>query len=337
MRRVICLQPGELKMVTADRPPLASGHALVRIRRVGVCGTDFHAYRGRQPYFIYPRVLGHELSGEVVEIDTGTSHLQIGDRVTILPYIECGQCIACRNGKTNCCTRLRVLGVHTDGGMQEWLSIPATHLVQANDLSLDEAALVEPLSIGAHAVKRAGVRAGETALVIGAGPIGLGVMKFAKLAGANVLAMDMNEARLQFARSWAGADGSISVTDQPAEELAALTEGDYPTIVFDATGNASSMNQAFDYVSHGGRLVFVGLVKGDISFFDPDFHRKELTLLSSRNATREDFAAVIQAMREGLVDINPFVTHRVAFEHTVECFTKWLQPETDVIKAVLNI
>lgn len=337
MERVVCLQPGELKMVQADCPVLASGDALVHIRRIGICGTDFNAFAGQQPYFTYPRILGHELSGEIVEIDENSSGLQTGDRVTILPYLECGECIACRNGKPNCCTRLSVLGVHKDGGMQEWLAVPASHLIKTNEITLDEACVIEPLSIGAHAIRRATIKPGETVLVIGTGPIGLGVMKFAKLAGARVLAMDINESRLTFARHWIGTDGSINATKHPVESLETMTNGDNPTIVFDATGNVHSMIDSFEYVAHGGKLVFVGLVKNDVKFNDPDFHKKELTLLSSRNATREDFSTVIQAFKDGEIDINSYVTHRENFNHTVEAFTNWRKPEAGVIKAMLEL
>lgn len=336
MKCIVCQKPNEFKMTEAEPPVMEQGEALVRIRRIGICGTDLHAYKGNQPYFTYPRVLGHELSGTVLESSSG--EFQAGNQVSIIPYLECGSCIACRNGKTNCCTNMRVLGVHTDGGMREIISVPVDHLIKTDGLSLDQAALLEPLSIGAHAVRRSGLQKGELALVIGAGPIGLGVMVLAKQRGANVIAMDMNENRLQFCKEWAQADYTVNVRNNPMEALAEISSGELPTVVFDATGNAKSMMDSFNYVSHGGRLVFVGLVKADIAFNDPDFHKKELTLMSSRNATREDFDIVIQAVRNsGEIDIDRYITHRASFGQMIEEFESWLNPANGVIKAIVEV
>lgn len=335
MKSIVCKQPNELKMIEAEPPVMGQGEALVQIRRIGICGTDLHAYRGNQPFFTYPRVLGHELSGTILQSDS--SDFQIGEQVSVIPYLECGSCIACRNGKTNCCTQMKVLGVHTDGGMREIIAVPTSHLIKTDGISLDQAALLEPLSIGAHAVRRSGLHKGELALVIGAGPIGLGVMVLAKQRGARVIAMDINEERLRFCQEWAQVDYTVNVLNHPLEALAEITDGDLPTVVFDATGNAKSMMDAFNYVSHGGRLVYVGLVKADIAFNDPDFHKKELTLMSSRNATREDFDTVIQAVRDGAVDIDRYITHRVSFGHMIDEFEKWYDPANGVIKAIVEL
>ncbi|WP_240421020.1 zinc-binding alcohol dehydrogenase family protein [Paenibacillus periandrae] len=335
MKSIVCVQPNELKMIEVQPPVMGHGEALVQIRRIGICGTDLHAYRGNQPFFTYPRVLGHELSGTILQSDS--SDFQIGDQVSVIPYLECRSCIACRNGKTNCCTQMQVLGVHTDGGMREIIAVPASHLIKTDGISLDQAALLEPLSIGAHAVRRSDLQQGEFALVIGAGPIGLGVMVLAKQRGAKVIAMDINEERLKFCQEWAQVDYTVNVLNHPLEALAEITDGDLPTVVFDATGNAKSMMDAFNYVSHGGRLVYVGLVKADIAFNDPDFHKKELTLMSSRNATREDFDTVIQAVRHGAVDIDRYITHRVSFDHMIDEFEKWYDPANGVIKAIVEL
>ncbi|MCM3748715.1 zinc-binding alcohol dehydrogenase family protein [Paenibacillus pasadenensis] len=317
-------------------PELGAGEAIVQIRRVGICGTDLHAFKGNQPFFSYPRVLGHELSGTVVQAADGTG-LQAGDQVAVIPYLHCGECIACRSGKTNCCTSMKVLGVHVDGGMRERIAVPATHLIRTAGLSLDESAMLEPLAIGAHAVRRSRVTKGETVLVIGAGPIGLGVMAFAKYAGARVIAMDVNEERLAFCRSWAAVDGTVNALEGAVEQLEQLTSGDYPTIVFDATGNAKSMEAAFRYVAHGGTLVYVGLVKNDLSFSDTEFHKREMTLMGSRNATKADFDHVLEVLKSGSIDIGRYVTHRSSFEQMAGQFDTWLNPASKVIKAVVEL
>ncbi|TVY07793.1 zinc-binding alcohol dehydrogenase family protein [Paenibacillus cremeus] len=337
MKTIVCEEPNRFLMKDTTIPVPSAGEALIRIKRVGICGTDIHAYRGNQPYFVYPRILGHELSAEIVEIGANEQGLKPGDIVTVMPYLECGTCIACRQGKTNCCTQMSVLGVHQDGGMREYMTVRADHLLPTDGLTLDQSAIVECLSIGAHAVRRAAITPGETALVIGAGPIGLGVMKYAKLSGAKVIALDMNQERLEFCKQWAPADEVVNVTNEPLQAIEAITGGDLPTVVLDATGNAKSMESALQYVSHGGRLIYVGLVKADISFSDPEFHKREMTMMSSRNATREDFARVIDSIRDGKVDTGAFITHRAGFDEMIDTYEQWMNPQTGVIKAVVEL
>lgn len=337
MKQIVCEQPDQLVMREAPEPQLDEGLVIVRVRRIGICGTDLHAYKGNQPFFSYPRVLGHELAGEVEAVHPSVDGVRTGDIVSVIPYMECGRCIACRGGRTNCCTNMQVLGVHRDGGMSERMAVPASHLIVANQLTLDQAAVLEPLSIGAHAVRRSELQAGDTALVIGAGPIGLGVMALAKQRGAKVIAMDVNEERLAYCRTWAGVEETVHALHSPKERLEAITGGDYPLVVFDATGNAQSMMQAIHYVAHSGKLVYVGLVKGDITFSDPEFHKRELTMMGSRNATREDFELVVQAVESGRIDVDSFITHRADFDGMIEAYDGWLQPEAKVIKAVVEL
>lgn len=337
MKQLVCQKPFQLNFEKIGMPDPHEGEALVRIRRIGICGTDFHAYTGNQPYFTYPRILGHELSGEIVEINDRLSSFRVGDQVAINPYQECGQCQACKGGKTNCCERLEVRGVHRDGGMREYVAIPTSHLINANDVDLDSAALIECLSIGAHAVRRANLTKDDLILVIGAGPIGLGVMKLAKLAGAKVIALDMNDRRLQFSQEWANVDHVINVANNPLENIRKITNGDLPGVVFDATGNKKSMESALHYVSFGGKLVFVGLIRDDLSFYYPDFHQKEITLYSSRNATSVDFEKVVQTMKDGQIDSESFITHKIPFDKIKNRFAELMDPEANVIKAMIEL
>jgi 2-desacetyl-2-hydroxyethyl bacteriochlorophyllide A dehydrogenase len=337
MKGIVCEQVGRFAPVEWPEPAYVPGEAIVRIRRVGICGTDLHAFQGNQPFFTYPRMLGHELAGIVERVGDNSAGLREGDQVSVIPYLHCGKCIACRSGKTNCCTELKVLGVHVDGGMRERMSVPVTHLVKTEGLTLDETAVLEPLAIGAHAVRRSGLRRGETVLVVGGGPIGLGVIAFAQAAGANVIVMDINEERLAFSRSWAGVRHTAVASERSEEQLRAMTDGDLPTIVFDATGSAKSMAASFGYTAHGGTLVFVGLVKSDVAFHDPEFHKRELTLMASRNATRADFGHVLETVRSGAVDVARYVTHRVPFDGMIAQFGDWLKPESKVIKAMVEL
>ncbi|TFE22744.1 zinc-binding alcohol dehydrogenase family protein [Cohnella luojiensis] len=337
MQAIVCEEIGRFKISEFPEPSYVEGEAIVRIKRIGICGTDLHAFKGNQPFFTYPRVLGHELAGLIERIGDNEAGLAAGDQVSVIPYLHCGKCIACRNGKTNCCTSMKVLGVHVDGGMRELISVPVTHLIRTNGLTLDQSAVLEPLSIGAHAVRRSGLLKGETALVIGGGPIGLGVMAFAKYAGARVIAMDINDERLAFCRSWAGIDETVNALHEPKAKLSELTNGEFPTVVFDATGNARSMTDVFDLAAHGGKLVFVGLVKSDITFNDPEFHKRELTLMGSRNATKEDFDHVYSAVKNGLIDVGGYITHRSTFAGMIGEFESWLKPESKVIKAMVEL
>jgi len=336
MRTILLEEPYRLRQVDSRPPVRKAGEALVKVKRIGVCGTDMHAFRGRQPYFTYPRVLGHELAVEVVEADAN-SDVSPGDLCAVMPYLSCGACIACRAGKTNCCASLKVLGVHVDGGMTDLLSVPVATLIRGDGLSLEQMALVENQSIGAHAVRRAAPAPGETALVVGAGPIGLGVIQAVKAKGARVIVADVSEDRLDFCRKSLHVDDVILAPDDVAGELARMTSGELAPVVFDATGHPGSMERSFDFVSSGGRLVFVGLVQADIRFNDPEFHRRELTLYASRNATREDFEWVMEAMRKGAMVTDPIITHKVAFDDLAGSFEGLLRPEAKVIKAMVEV
>jgi 2-desacetyl-2-hydroxyethyl bacteriochlorophyllide A dehydrogenase len=337
MKTIILQQPGEfIRTETAAPEGIGPGEALVRVRRVGICGTDLHAFRGRQPFFSYPRILGHELGVEILAIGPNSAGLKPGDHCAVEPYLNCGHCIACRRGKTNCCVSLAVLGVHTDGGMREIIRVPDHKLHRSDKLTLEQLALIETLGIGAHAVQRAAIEAGETVLVIGAGPIGLAVMQFAVPAGARVLVMDINETRLEFCRRRMGVERTILAGPDALAEIRELTGNDLPTVVFDATGNPNSMAAAFEYVSHGGKLIFVGLFQGDMTFNDPHFHRREISLLATRNSTSADFRHIIGLMESGAIDTSPWITHRAAADEMIAQFPSWLEPATGVIKAVVE-
>ena len=336
MKTLICTQPGALDYTKTAMPVAEAGETILKIERIGICGTDLHAYEGTQPFFNYPRILGHELAATIVQTSAGG--FSEGEAVTIIPYFNCGHCIACRNGKPNCCTSIKVCGVHVDGGMREYISVPDYSLLHGDGLGFDELALVEPLAIGAHGIWRAGVTPNEFVLVIGAGPIGLGTMEFAKIAGAKVIAMDINNDRLEFCTNKLKVDHIINPLEGDVTAvLSAITNGDMPTVIIDATGNLNAINNAFQWLAHGGRYVLVGLQKGSISFSHPEFHKRESTLMSSRNATRADFEHVISSMKKGLVSPTTYITHRISFGDVKTDFESWLNPATGVIKAMVEM
>ncbi|HEV2353528.1 MAG TPA: zinc-binding alcohol dehydrogenase family protein [Puia sp.] len=335
MKALVCIRPGVLEYREVDAPIAGPGQAIVRVRRIGICGTDLHAFEGTQPYFTYPRILGHELAGDLLDVD-GAPGFVPGEAVTIIPYFNCGTCIACRNGKPNCCTTIMVSGVHIDGGMVDYLSVPSRSLVHANGLSYDQLALVEPLAIGAHATRRAAIQPGEFVLVVGAGPIGLGTMEAARISGGEVIAMDINERRLRFCHDALNVLHLVKGGPDAFETIRDITGGEMPTVVIDATGSLKAIEQSFEYMAAGGRFVLVGLQKGEIRFSHPDFHKKEGTLMSSRNATREDFDRVISAMATKSIDPGTYITHRVAFDRVGAEFPCWLDPKNGVIKAMVE-
>ena len=310
---------------------------MLRITKIGICGTDLHAFQGNQSFFSYPRILGHELAAEIVEIDDNPQGMKAGDRAIIMPYLSCGNCIACRNGKTNCCSDIAVLGVHTDGGMQEVISLPIDILIPSGSLNDKEIAIVEPLAIGAHSLRRAQIKKGETVLVVGCGPIGYGIIKLAQVAGAKVLAMDVNKQRLKFAQEVFGVEGLINALENPLESVLALNNNELPTVVIDATGNKKALEEGVNYMAHGGRYVLVGHHKGDLSFNHPLIHSKETTLMCSRNATMEDMLHVKTVLESGEFPTEAYITHEVPFIEMIENFGSWLKPESGVVKAMLSL
>ncbi|TGV02614.1 zinc-binding alcohol dehydrogenase family protein [Flavivirga rizhaonensis] len=334
MKYIVCEKPGEFLLKEKEAPVRKENEALLQINKVGICGTDLHAYSGNQAFFTYPRILGHELASEVLEIGDNPQGIKAGDKVVVMPYVSCGKCIACRNGKTNCCTNITVLGVHGDGGMQEQITVPTNILLPANNLSNDEMAIVEPLAIGAHAVRRADIKKDEFVVVVGCGPIGIGIMKLAQIAGAKVIALDLNDDRLQYAKDKIGVDYTVNVGNDPVKQISEITNGDMATAVFDASGHKGALEAGPNYMAHGGRFVLVGLSKGELTYTHPAIHAKEITLMCSRNATTEDFEHVISVLDQFPTD--SFITHTVPFTEMIDNFDSWLNPETGVIKATVN-
>ena len=334
MKTLTCIRPGAFEYSEIDMPVKEPGKSILKVERIGICGTDLHAFEGTQPFFNYPRILGHELALSIVE--TKAPGFLVGEMVTIIPYFNCGHCIACKMGKPNCCVEISVFGVHIDGGMCEYILVPNEALIHGKGLCPDELALIEPLAIGAHAVRRANVQPNENVLIIGAGPIGIGIIEFANIAGANVIVLDINEFRLDFCKKQFSTASIInSVKENAMERIKELTKSDMPTVVFDATGNLSAINQGINYLAHGGRYVLVGLQKETISISHPEFHKREATLMSSRNATKSDFEQVILSIKDGRVHPLNYITNRIPFDDVASVFSTLLDPSSNVIKAMI--
>jgi 2-desacetyl-2-hydroxyethyl bacteriochlorophyllide A dehydrogenase len=322
MRQIVLEGPGQFLDRQVPRPMPMTGEALVRIHRVGVCGTDFHAFAGRQPLITFPRVLGHEIACEVAEAPANDRGIRPGDRCAIEPYLSCKQCHACRLNRSNCCERLQVLGVHVDGAMQTFLSVPVELLHRSDVLSTDQLALVETLGIGAHAVRRSGLAKGEEALVIGAGPIGLSVVQFAQAEGAIVRIVETTESRRAFAARF----GTESLPEW---------DGHLVDVVFDATGSNASMARSLSCVAPAGRLVFVGLCKDPVAIDDPLFHKREVTLYATRNSCHQ-FPRIIRMIEDRRLDTSPWITDRVPLSEVPRVFQELRQRPT-TIKAIIEV
>jgi alcohol dehydrogenase len=340
MKAIVLEKPYQFARLNVPEPARpGAGDALVRVHRVGICGTDYSGYQGKMPFYSYPRIPGHELGIEVVAVGDGVSNVKPGDRCAVEPYLNCQNCYSCERGHTNCCEILQTLGVHCDGGLRPLFTVPARKLHVSTRLTFEQLALVETLGIGCHAINRSQPKPDETVLVIGAGPIGLSVVEFAKLSGARTIVTDVNEQQLAFVRDRMGIAETIVAHGDGSElrQFTELTGGKLGNVVVDATGNNTSMSNALHFVGFAGRLVFLGITTREISFGQPLMHRRELTFLASRNALPTDFTRIIRLIEERRLDTRPWITHRATFDEMIGQFPGWMKPETGVIKAIVDV
>ncbi|MGG4610691.1 zinc-binding alcohol dehydrogenase family protein (plasmid) [Providencia rettgeri] len=333
---LVCQEPKKLVWEKREIQAPAANEAKIKIKTVGICGTDIHAWGGNQPFFSYPRVLGHEICGEVVQLGSNQSEFKVGQQVAVIPYVACLKCPSCLSGRTNCCENISVIGVHADGGFADYLNVPVLNLLPADGIAPEAAALIEPFAISAHAVRRAAVQKDEAVLVVGAGPIGLGVAAIAHADGAQVVIADTSAARREHVAKYL----SLPTVDPSAEDfeehLKKQFSGALPLKVIDATGNQHAMNNTVNLIRHGGTIVFVGLFKGNLQFSDPDFHKKETTMMGSRNATPEDFAKVGRLMSENKLNAEMMLTHHYQFSSLAEVYEQDVINNRELIKGVIH-
>ncbi|MFW5388618.1 zinc-binding alcohol dehydrogenase family protein [Yersinia sp. 2542 StPb PI] len=336
MNTLVCLEPTKLIYQKRTQPLPRINEALIKVLNVGICGTDIHAWAGNQPFFSYPRVLGHEICGEIIALGDNVNNMHAGQRVAVIPYVACQHCNSCLSGKTNCCENISVIGVHQDGGFSEYLSVPVSNLLVVDDVDPVSAALIEPFAISAHAVRRADVHPDEHVLVVGAGPIGLGVAAIAQADGAYVVMADTSAQRREHVENLLDIR-ALDPSDAGFEQnLRQQFAGMLPLKVIDATGNQRAMNNTLNFIRHGGSIVFVGLFKGDLSFPDPDFHKKETTMMGSRNATFEDFDKVGKLMAAGKLSADMILTHRFEFNTLADIYEQQVVKNKDLIKGVIQ-
>lgn len=330
MKTATLEQPGRFTLRETAQPGAPGpDEVLLRVLTVGVCGTDLHAFEGTQPFFNYPRILGHELAVEVIEPGERAVEFEPGDLCAVNPYVTCGGCVACRRGRTNCCAKMCVIGVHADGGMRDRIVLPAKQLYKCRKLPAAQIPLVETLGVGIHAVGRAEPQAGERALVIGAGPIGLSVVEFLRVAGCDIGVVEKMPERLEFAARRHSLKRAYPSHEEARQEPAS-------TLVFDCTGDRASMEGAIHLLEQGGKLIFVGIVNDNLSLFDPDLHRREATILASRNSTPAEHRRVLDLMESGSVNVGDWPMECAAPHQMEQRFPLWLRREAGIVKAVID-
>ena len=290
-------------------------------------------------FLTFPRIPGHELGVEVVEIGEGVTNVAVGDRCSVEPYMNCGECYACRRGAANCCQRLEVIGVMTDGGLCDSFLVRADKLHPSSKLGFDQLALVETLAIGCHANDRGAPSDGDHALIIGMGPIGLATLEFARLTAATISVMDMNQERLDFVTKNYGIQNTVLFRGDGSEldTMKQITGGNMFQVITDATGNRHSMGNALQYIAPTGKLVFVGITTEEIAFRHPSMHKPEASIMASRNALPSDFTRIIGLIENGTINTTPWITHRTNFNDVQSDFESFTRPETGIIKAMINV
>lgn len=338
MKTVVLVEPYHFEVQERPAPEPGPGEALLRVRVVGICGSDLHAYHGSQPFLIYPRVLGHELSAEIVALgpefpaDRG---LAVGDRVCVDLVINCGTCYPCRVGRPNCCVNIKVMGVHVDGGMAEMLTAPADRLYKVPDsIGDEEAALVEPLTIGCQAVARGDVASGETVAVLGAGPIGLVSLLAAKARGARVLISDLLDSRLDLARSLGAEVAVNSSRDDLGKAVADFTSGEGANVVIEAVGIPATVYAALDVVSAAGRVVLLGLGSKPVEIVPTALIRKELDIRASRMNSRR-FPEAIDLIARARLPLGELITHRMLLASAADAFELLVRKPDEACKVIL--
>lgn len=319
MKAIKLEKPWEVSCVELPMPKPGEGEALIRIHAAGICGSDIGAFRGTNGLISYPRIIGHELAGEIVSIPEHNARgLKPGDRVVIDPYLYCGHCYPCSIGRTNCCTELHVLGVHVDGGMAEYYCHPADMLIPIPEgMSWTEAAMAEPLTISLHGIHRGGLKAGEYCAVIGAGPIGLAAALVAQAYGAHAILLDLVQERLDFAKEL-GIEYTINSADcDPTEEIRRITGGVMAQQVMECSGANPAIRAALDYVSHAGRITLTGWPKQETAIPTDMITKKEIDIRGARTSARE-FEEALKLIHAKRVDMTRLLTKTVSLPEAPE-------------------
>lgn len=336
MKALVMQQPGSVTVETVPDPDPRPGDALLRVRRVGLCGSDLNSYRGRNPLVSYPRIPGHEIAATIASLSGQQSHFTVGMDVTLSPYTSCGVCAACRNGRSNACQNNQTLGVQRDGALAEWIAVPVEKLYTA-ELSLTELCLVEPLTVGCHAVARAEVTDSDTVLVFGCGGVGLGAVAASAFRGAVTIGVDIDDAKLAVARE-AGAEHTIHSQRQPTAAIVAdLTDGHGPDVVIEAVGTPDTFRAAVEIVAYTGRVIYIGYAKEPVTYETRLFVQKELDIRGARNALPEDFRQVITMLEQHRFPVQSAISTVASIEDAPEILSAWSTDPSRFTKIMISL
>lgn len=323
MKAITFVQPLVISAVDIGEPRPGAEDVLIDVRYVGLCGSDLNAYRGLSPMVSYPRIPGHEISGTIIAKGGSVpDRVRMGTQVTVSPYTACGLCPACRAGRPNCCEFNQTLGVQRDGALTLRIATHYTNVYTSPLLTLEELALVEPLSVGYHAANRARITETDTVLLLGCGTVGTGAMAAAARKGATVIAADIDDAKLANARKYGAQITVNSAKEDLSRAIADLTQGEGVNVVIEAVGLAQTYRMAIDLVAFAGRVVYIGYAKAEVAYDTKEFVRKELDILGSRNALRA-FPAVIKMLEQRRMPFGELISRVYPFANASQAFRDW--------------
>jgi 2-desacetyl-2-hydroxyethyl bacteriochlorophyllide A dehydrogenase len=340
MKALVMRQPGEIAVETVPDAPATGGDVLLQVRMVGLCGSDLNSFRGKNPMVTLPRIPGHEVSATIVELGPQAAvahpHLAAGQNVTLSPYTQCGKCPSCLRGRPNACQFNETLGVQRDGALTEFLAIAPEKLYAAS-LDLRALTLVEPLTVGFHAVARGRVTSADTVAIIGCGGVGLGAVAASGFRQARTIAIDVDDTKLQIALQ-SGATDAINTARQPLHEtLQQLTSGRGPDVIIEAIGLPSTFRAAVEEVAFTGRVVYIGYAKEPVAYETRLFVQKELDILGSRNALPEDFREVIRMLEEGRFPVDAAISNLVPMDQAPELLKAWSANPANFSKIMIEV
>ncbi len=337
MKAVVIKTPGKLIVKDLNTPVPGPGEVLLQMQYVGLCGSDLSTYLGKNPMVSYPRIPGHEISGVITELGEDIPDgYKVGDAVTVVPYTNCGNCPSCRRGRAHACRDNQTLGVQREGAMQEYITVPWQKILPAPGLNELELAMVEPLTVGFHAIMRGRVEESDLVMVLGCGMIGAGAIASAVLAGAIVIAVDIDEHKLELARLLGAQHTINSLTSDLHSELESITGGDGPDVVVEAAGNPLTYRAAVDEVAFTGRVICIGYAGSEVSFATKLFVQKEIDIMGSRNATPEDFKAVISYLEQHTFPLDLMITQKVKPEDAARALKRWADDPGKVMKILVD-
>jgi len=339
MKALVLVEPGKTEIREIEKPSPGDGEVLLRIAKVGFCGGDLNGFRGLFPLQEYPTVLGHEIGAVVEECGSGVPEIIApGMKTTVYPYQNCGECISCRKGHPNACFDNKTMGVRRAGAMTGFIAVPWQDLFPSEKLSLSELALVEPLTVGFHAVDRGEVKSGDRVAVIGCGIVGLGAVAGAAARGAEVIAVDIEDGKIGLAQKAGAAHGVNSQKADLHEALLELTGGDGPDVIIEAVGSPATYRMAVDEVAFTGRVVYIGYGKAPVEYETRLFVQKELTIRGSRNCIKDvDFPAVMEHLESGRFPVDEVISRRVSLDDASAGMEDWNADPGAICKMMLDL